>query len=88
MKITKRQLRRIIKEEKARLDEAPSTTAVDRLNSALDSYVSSYLRRAPGPIIDALDSLRDEVEGYIEFHTTRGMSPTLRFRSSDEDSEP
>jgi tRNA U34 2-thiouridine synthase MnmA/TrmU len=87
MKITKKQLRTIIKEEKARLDEAPSTTAVDRLNSALDGYVSSYLRRAPGPIIDALDSLRDEVEGYIEFRTTRGRSPTMRFRTGDEDSE-
>ena len=72
MKITKRQLRRIIKEEKARLNEGASVTAVDRLNDAMDDYVSSYLSRTPSAADypnDALDSLREEVEGYIEYRT-------------------
>lgn len=69
MKITKKQLRRIIKEEKARLNEAASVSAVDRLNNAMDDYVSSYLSRSPAAPLEALDSLREEVEGYIEFRT-------------------
>lgn len=70
MKITKRQLRRIIKEEKARLDEGASVTAVDRLNDAMDDYVSSYLSRTPGAPLDVLEALREEVEGYIEFKSS------------------
>jgi len=70
MKITKRQLRRIIKEEKARLDEGASVTAVDRLNDAMDDYVSSYLSRTPAAPLDVLGALREEVEGYIEFKSS------------------
>jgi len=72
MKITMRQLKKIIKEEKARLDEGASTTSIDRLNDAMDDYVSSYLSRTPSAAdsSDALDSLREEVEGYIEYRST------------------
>lgn len=70
MKITTRQLRRIIKEEKARLDEGASVTAVDRLNDAMDRYVSSYLDRTHAAPLDVLEALREEVEGYIEFKSS------------------
>ena len=70
MKITKRQLRRIIREEKSRLDEGASVTAVDRLNDAMDRYVSSYLDRTPAAPLDVLEALREEVEGYIEFKSS------------------
>jgi transposase-like protein len=75
MKITMRQLKKIIKEEKARLDEGASTTSIDRLNDAMDDYVSSYLSRTPSAADypnDALDSLREEVEGYIESRADLG----------------
>jgi hypothetical protein len=70
LKITTRQLRRIIKEEKARLDEGASVTAVDRLNDAMDRYVSSYLDRTHAAPLDVLEALREEVEGYIEFKSS------------------
>ena len=66
MKITKRQLRRIIREEKASLNEAASVSAVDRLNDAMDDYITSYLTRPPYSLREGLDTLREEVEGYIE----------------------
>ena len=74
MKITKKQLRRIIKEEKSRLNEIGSVTATDNLNEAMDAYVKSSIEnylRSGGTEAMALKMatmiLREEVEGFIEF---------------------
>ena len=70
MKITKRQLKKLINEEKARLDEAASVTATDNLETAMDEYVSSYLKISRGQDMSgALASLSEQVEGYIEFQS-------------------
>ncbi|MBP04487.1 MAG: hypothetical protein CMA72_06865 [Euryarchaeota archaeon] len=70
MKITKRQLKKLINEEKARLTEAASITATDNLETAMDEYVSSYLRISKGQDMSgALASLSEQVEGYIEFQS-------------------
>ena len=74
MKITKKQLRRIIKEEKSRLNEVGSVTAIDNLNEAMDAYVESsienYLRSGGTKDMAlrmAVMTLREEVDGYIKF---------------------
>ena len=49
MKISKRQLKKIIAEEKKRLAEnSASLTATENLNDAMDTYIKSYLRNALG----------------------------------------
>jgi hypothetical protein len=77
MKITKRQLRRIIKEERKKLMEASaSVTASDALGEAMDRYVNSYISRSrymtgkaaerKAAADDATAALQDEVTGFIE----------------------
>jgi len=71
MKITKRQLRRIIKEEKTKLLKEQSTPQglIEQLYAVMEDIGYFYVDRAdhsPESQTEAAQVLRDEVEGFIE----------------------
>lgn len=71
MKVTKRQLIRIIKEEKQRLLKEQSTpqSLIEQLYGAMEEIGYFYVERAdhsPESQAAAAQVLRDEVEGFIE----------------------
>jgi hypothetical protein len=79
MKITRAQLKKLIKEEfeEARLDggraaepsPSPSSRALKQLKKAHDDYISSYLNRVTFSLEAGLEALRQETERYIESRT-------------------
>jgi|TARA_R110000824_G_scaffold65685_6_gene170956 hypothetical protein len=69
MKLTKAQLKQVIKEERKKLTEVSvSVTAIDALEEAMDRYVNSYISRSDDADVadDATAALQDEVTGFIE----------------------
>ena len=77
MKITKRQLRRIIKEEKARLlNEGPAGTlqgSEERLFDALDEYVSILVESFGGDA--SPDQLKAEVLNFVNGYFEQTEEP-------------
>jgi len=66
MKITKRQLGRIIKEEKARLQEAAADpAALLTFKPALDAFVDAHLN-AGVPVADIVKILENELYNAVE----------------------
>jgi hypothetical protein len=71
MKISKRQLRRIIKEERNKLLKEQSTPQglIEQLYAAMEEIGYFYVERddhSPESQAEAAQVLRDEVEGFIE----------------------
>jgi len=69
MKITKRQLRRIIKEEKARLLNEGLQSYIEQLYGAMENIGYHFIEQddhSPESQAKAAQVLRDEVEGFIE----------------------
>jgi hypothetical protein len=68
MKITKRQLRRLIREEKAKLlaERTVPQTLIENLNAALEAVWQSA--ESDG---DAEEVIREEVDGFLQGITKR-----------------
>ena len=69
MKITKRQLRRIIKEEKAGLLKESLQSYLEQLYGAMENIGYHFIEQddhSPESQAQAAQVLRDEVEGFIE----------------------
>ena len=65
MKLTKRQLRRIIKEEKAKLREGKSVAALEEnLFNALDEWVQAVDEQMGGGV--SSQQLKDELMGFVD----------------------
>lgn len=97
MKITKRQLRRIIKEEKAKLNEESRQSKEGTLLSDLDSIASSIEDIASGmyglidpgdPDISSGDDMAQELEMQIERLNVLHRALIAHFQSMDTEFNP
>ena len=79
MKITKRQLRRIIKEEKSKLlnEQFVSQTVLENLNSAMQAVYDEVANNLDSmdeePEVIASGIINDEVQGWMDSMGMRGQ---------------
>ena len=78
MKITKRQLRRIIKEEKTKLlhEQFVSQSVLENLNSAMQAVYDEVARNLDSmgePEVIASGIINDEVQGWMDSMGMRGQ---------------
>ena len=69
MKVTKRQLRRIIKEEKSKILTEGLQSYIEQLYGAMENIGYHFIEQddhSPESQAKAAQVLRDEVEGFIE----------------------